>query len=78
MTEAIVNDENLEGLKFGESGELCCFHQTLFTNYTNQSNIHSYTLAILTKLSFAKLIFWQIHQTLVLQIFAIYGILQNG
>ena len=32
-----VNDESLLGLKFGDFGESCYFHPTLFAN--NQSNI---------------------------------------
>ena len=42
-----VNGKKLEGLWFGQFGKLCCLHQTLFANCTNQSNIHTYVVAIL-------------------------------
>ena len=38
-TDYAVNDEKLKGLQFGEFDYFC---QTLFTNYKNQSIIHTY------------------------------------
>ena len=70
--KATVNGKRLVGLKFGEFGKLCYFHQILFANCKNQFNIASYLLIILdefAKLSFAEVIHWQIRQILVPPLF---------
>ena len=65
-----VNDKILEGLKFGEFGELCCICQIYLPNPCKLAILDEFA-----KLSSAKQIYWQIHQTLVSPIFIAYSTL---